>query len=155
MKDHLYVMQSADGFIKIGRSKHPRVRRRALCNERRCAVILIGYFKGRGSEERRILVALAEHRATGEWFHDTPSTRAMLLLLLGKIEFRENFPHISFKPKPPSPDDVLASWLTKQDAERERLERVKIAQAITKAFTYARWSAASLTPSRLGISDKA
>jgi len=137
-------MQSADGFLKIGRSKHPRIRCRALRNERRCAVVVIGYFKGRGCDEAQMLAAMAEHRAVGEWFHDTPMARALLVMLLdNNLKFRDRFPSVYFKPKPPGPDDMIDTWLAKQDAERERLQRIKIAQAITKAFTYARWSGAS------------
>lgn len=115
-RDHLYIMQSADGFLKIGRSKHPRVRRKSLQNERRCAVALVLRVANRGCDEQAVLKAMAPFSAGGEWLYDTVEARAALQALFGDaLKFRAEMPRWR-KPRRISPAECLAAW-----RERNRL----------------------------------
>jgi hypothetical protein len=72
---HLYVMQSATGRIKIGRSSNPKLRRLNLQSAIGQPLFLLKVFKNRGTEERVIHDKLAEWREFGEWFTNSGPCR--------------------------------------------------------------------------------
>lgn len=75
---HLYVLQSANNLIKVGRSGSPRKRVQAFQSQFCVSVRLIKVYRDRGHEEQAVLAAMQPHQAFGEWFHDTPEARAAL-----------------------------------------------------------------------------
>jgi hypothetical protein len=67
--DCLYFIQSrATGYIKIGRSKDPHKRLKALQTGSPNELRLVAYFQGLGWRERVLHERLARWRVQGEWF---------------------------------------------------------------------------------------
>ena len=138
-RDHLYIMQSADGFLKIGRSKHPQVRRRSLQSERRCAIALVLRVANRGCDEQATLRAMAAFSAGGEWLRDTTEARAALQALFGDaLKFRTKMPRWR-KPRRISPDKALATWVEDTRLRRHPWDRIN-----TQAAAIAREAAADI-----------
>lgn len=134
-------MQSADGFLKIGRSKNPETRRATLENERWRSVVLVAEFANRGDEERAILGALHAHRHRGEWFRDKPACRAMLVALLGELKFK---PYQGWDKDPRTdPDAALGAWLAKQEQRRSKQQQTAGTKFIP--LVKPRWDLASFT----------
>jgi hypothetical protein len=69
-RDHLYVIESACGAIKIGRSIHPAVRMRGLEMQAPPGVSLamLTVLEDFGHHEFTLHEALDDHRVRGEWF---------------------------------------------------------------------------------------
>lgn len=83
---HLYVMQAVTGLIKVGRSKNPQRRLRALEQSSGQRIKLLLVLDGRGADERLIHAALAEYRTLGEWFNDTSTCRRAICEALGGVK---------------------------------------------------------------------
>lgn len=80
---HLYVIQSAGGMIKIGRSSDPTKRLRSLQTSSGFRVKVAAVFEGRGEDERGIHYALSAHRLSGEWFRNSNAARSAILAAVG------------------------------------------------------------------------
>lgn len=69
--DHLYVIRSASGVVKIGRSANVRKRLADLQHGTGHTLKLVKVLHGRGHEETAIHAKVRQWRRRGEWFHDT------------------------------------------------------------------------------------
>jgi|GEM_PF-4330174 len=80
---HLYVMRSGTGLIKIGRSSSPLARLRTLQLVSGMQIELVAVLPDRGSEERAVHAALARYRLNGEWFSPRGNFRSDLAKIIG------------------------------------------------------------------------
>jgi hypothetical protein len=78
MQDSLYVIQSATGRFKVGRSHTPRERIARIGAHHFARIDVVSIVLGAGPEEARVHNRLVCHRDKGEWFCDTPKARATL-----------------------------------------------------------------------------
>jgi hypothetical protein len=85
--DHLYVIESSCGHIKIGRAEDVERRARELQNacppSVRLTVLAIAEYHG--DWEYGLHEAFAEHRVRGEWF--APAAGVRLKELIGRASF--------------------------------------------------------------------
>lgn len=77
-KKTLYVMQNEHGFVKVGRSLNPEIRRKNLERSEDCRIRIVATFPNQGHREESIHIALAEHRVEGEWFDGSPAALAAI-----------------------------------------------------------------------------
>jgi hypothetical protein len=75
MTDHLYVMQSSLGHIKIGRSRNTESRRRTIEHYCGLPVTLLLELQGCGDREGDLHDELRRFRLKGEWFENAPACR--------------------------------------------------------------------------------
>jgi hypothetical protein len=80
-------MQSDMRLIKIGRSSNPERRCRDLQNTSGMNIRLICVFEGKGADERSVLCALDQYRRNGEWVTDCEGARAVIVGILGEMDF--------------------------------------------------------------------
>jgi hypothetical protein len=90
---HLYVIQAADGPIKVGRSNDPAARITKLRAGSSQALTLVAVLNDRGHEEGEIHYAMQEYGLVGEWYQNTKSAVAILVRCLGmtpQLKVRRN-----------------------------------------------------------------
>lgn len=73
--DDLYLMQNEHGLIKIGHSKNPEKRRRALEQTEHCRIALVMVLQAKGPREEAIHRRLERFRIEGEWFEGHGDSR--------------------------------------------------------------------------------
>ena len=87
--DHLYVVQSASGHIKIGRARNVRTRVEDHRVSNPFEIVCVAIIRDQGCIEREVLRALRMWKVRGEWLHDTKLCRDEIARLLGKrIQWR-------------------------------------------------------------------
>lgn len=80
---HLYIMQAADGRIKIGRSGNPEQRRKAIAMLSGLPVSIVLVLHDRGNDEREIQGQMWQFNTRiGEWFEGTLAAQAELRAIL-------------------------------------------------------------------------
>lgn len=109
MQDHLYVMQAADGRVKIGRSIKPEERRRALETAAGLRLHLLIVVDGAGAREAKVHSALSAFRGVGEWFRNAPELWEGLTFLMGAVTPRVK------PPKPRKPRRRTAPYVKQLD----------------------------------------
>ena len=69
-QDHLYFIQSdVTGYVKIGRSKNPEKRLKALQTGSPYLLRLMLVLEGWGYKEKEFHSYLERYKILGEWFH--------------------------------------------------------------------------------------
>lgn len=87
--DHLYVLQSASGHIKIGRARDVRSRIEDHRVSNPFEIVCVAVVRDKGCIEREVLRAVRMWRVRGEWVHDTRLCRNEIERLLGnRIQWR-------------------------------------------------------------------
>jgi hypothetical protein len=78
----VYFAVRADGAIKIGCSRNPRIRCRSLGYALKLSVLLLASFEGHYREERALHRRFASKRIGGEWF---APNQEMLAVIAGVL----------------------------------------------------------------------
>lgn len=85
--DHLYLMQTTSGDLKIGRSGDPERRRRGLECAAGRKVVILRVLADRGDTEADAHQRLAPWRGLGEWFASTDQSRRAVQEIFGEVRF--------------------------------------------------------------------
>lgn len=82
----VYFGLRADGAVKIGCSRNPRIRCRSLGYSLKLPVRLLASFYGHYREERALHRRFATQRIEGEWFAPNQEMLALIAGVLGGAE---------------------------------------------------------------------
>ena len=84
---HLYVVQNADGAVKIGRTNNIEKRLAWLSTGSAVPLKFVHVVQHGAYLEYGLHELLSEHRLSGEWFSLTPESAAVLVELFGALTF--------------------------------------------------------------------
>lgn len=102
--DDLYFIQSATGYVKIGRAKRPSQRLRDLQTANPHQLELLGTLVGRGYEEKVWHWAFCVERSKGEWFEMSEQLEEAIFLAEGGERWWD---HLDPPPNFPLSDDPI------------------------------------------------
>jgi hypothetical protein len=122
----LYVLQNEFGLIKIGRSRDPERRARALARRERCEIRIVAVLPGCGHLEEATHLALSEFAIAGEWFAGGVATRETVEALLESVTAWD-WP---FEDRPDGADHWLDQFHDRRGAEAE----VRLFRRILKVY---------------------
>ena len=102
--DHLYLIGSSTGHVKIGRTQKPMARMRGIQTSNPGKLTMIAILKGQGELEFGAHAKFSHLQAEGEWFEDHPAIHAF---------FNERGPVLEVEADRPSPiGRVVASAIS-------------------------------------------